>query len=81
MNTLMLTTGGAVDEQPCVDSNMAFSSYKWVHVHMFLTWYTTFLEGNGRFLLSAKGQILSNVAIDVIWTCASTEKFQKIYYN
>ncbi|CAH0596974.1 unnamed protein product [Chrysodeixis includens] len=27
MNTLMLTTGGAVDEQPCVDSNMAFSSY------------------------------------------------------
>ncbi|XP_022818211.1 putative transcription factor SOX-15 [Spodoptera litura] len=27
MNTLMLTTGGAVDEQPCVDNNMAFSSY------------------------------------------------------
>ncbi|PZC72552.1 hypothetical protein B5X24_HaOG211044 [Helicoverpa armigera] len=26
MNTLMLTTGGAVDDQPC-DNNMAFSSY------------------------------------------------------
>lgn len=36
MNALMLTTGGVVDEQPCVDSNMAFSSYKWVAFMLYL---------------------------------------------